>query len=236
MGVINQDFFEIVSQGEHWFELLGCSVPGYEGKVNQDSFGYYADDHCIIVAVADGLGSSPLSQTGSKNAIESVFSVLSDQSTENIWERISCSWRCSLDGPAEDYDTTCKFVCIKDGKLVIGSIGDGWLATNGVEGYTELENDKEFTNLTSSMCSKNMLEKTVLIESDLFGAVNFGLSTDGFSEDLDSNSREAFLDDMGALISDGLSNAFKDVYEALSNWPIESNKDDKTLVLMRMVQ
>ena len=234
--MINDSFCETVHCGEHVFEIIGCSAKGSEDKVNQDSYGYFSDDDCIIIAVADGLGSAPLSQIGSKHVIQSVIETLRDPISDCIWERISESWRSSLDGPAEDYDTTCKFACIRKDKVILGSIGDGWLGVKNTDGYFELDNQKEFTNITKSMCSKNMLEETILIECSIDELVSFGLSTDGFSEDMDSESRETFLTDAGCSLSECPLNTFEEIQHVLENWPIKSNKDDKTLILTRRVE
>lgn len=80
--MINTKFCETVHVGNHSFEIIGDSIDGSTDKVNQDSFGFYHDDECLIVAVADGLGSAPLSQIGSECIVETIIEVLSTQIQE----------------------------------------------------------------------------------------------------------------------------------------------------------
>lgn len=236
MGVINRGFCDVVSAGGHTYEILGISASGRVDKVNQDSFGYYFDDRCLIVAIADGLGSAPLSHFGSRAAIDSVFKVMPKSSPGNIWRHIFENWELSIDGELEKYDTTCKFVCIREDRVIIGSIGDGWIGMLNTDGYCELENTNSFTNRTDSLCSQNMLEKASILECDIQDIMAFGLSTDGFSEDLDRNSRGEFLHDAYGTMSGSFSDMYSELCSALHNWPVKTNGDDKTAVLIRKVE
>ena len=236
MGVINRGFCDVVNAGDHTYEILGTSVPGRVDKVNQDSLGYCSDEDCLIAAIADGLGSMPLSQIGSRAVIDSVFEVMAEESPGNIWKHIFECWESSIGDELEKYDTTCKFICIREDKVTIGSIGDGWMGMLNTDGYCELENTNSFTNRTDSICSPKMLEKASILECDINDFLAFGLSTDGFSEDFDRNSREEFLHDAYLTMSGNFSDCYFDLCSALHNWPVKTNGDDKTAILIRKVE
>ncbi len=236
MGVINDGFCETVQIGPHTYNLLGFSVCGRPDKINQDSFGFLHKDDCIVAVIADGLGSAPLSQIGSRNMVETVFEIMSGPEPVDVWGQISETWRSSLQGEPEQYDTTCKFVCIRNENVIMGSIGDGWLGFADTNGYHELDNEPMFTNITSSICSQNMVEKATLIVSDACDTPMMGMSTDGFSEDLDKDSRCNFLHDIMETVVVDPKGLYSEITATMHNWPVESNKDDKTLVLIRRVE
>ena len=236
MGVINKGFCERICIQDHIFEIVGSSARGCSDKINQDSFGYYADSHCLIIAIADGLGSAPFSEFGSKLVIDSVFKIMSEPNPKNIWERILELWKQSIDGEPKQYDTTCKFICIRDEKVTIGSIGDGWIGLLNTDCYCELENNNFFTNRTESICSPDLLKKACLLECDLQDIIAFGLSTDGFSEDLDHDTRGIFLHDACVTMSVNLSDMYSELDMALNNWLITTNRDDKTTILIKKVK
>ena len=58
------------------------------------------------------------------------------------------------------------------------------------------------------------------------------ISTDGFSEDIDKENGKPFL----SAVSEQLridSEAFKEeIEDTLSHWPVETNRDDKTVVFI----
>lgn len=234
--MINRGFCETFRLGDHDYQIIGCTAEGSSDKINQDSFGYFCDGCCLIIVVADGLGSASFSHIGSRNMVESVFSVMSNPEPGKTWERIYKVWLSSIGSNPEQCDTTCKFVCIRDEIVIIGSIGDGWLGMIGASGYYELENNNTFTNRTESICSQNLEEKVRLFECDLQDIQAIGMSTDGFSEDLDRISRSEFLSDITRTMADDLSATYNEIRSALENWPVPSNKDDKTLILVRKVE
>ncbi len=236
MGVINKGFCETFRLGNHTYQVIGNTAEGEQAKVNQDSFGIFYNNECLILVVADGLGSAPFSHTGSYNIVESTFEVMSERNSEKIWERIHKTWESSIMGNPEEYDTTCKFICIRDETVSVGSIGDGWLGIMVATGYHEVENHNSFTNRTESICSQNLDEKACLFECGLEDFLAVGMSTDGFSEDLDRTSRGEFLNDATKVMADDLNAMYTEICSVLKNWPVSSNKDDKTLILIRKVE
>ena len=236
MGMTDDGFCQTVSIGSHTFDLIGHSVNGSEEKVNQDSYGYYCDGDSLIVVVADGLGSAPLSQIGSEAVVLAAIEVLSEPEPGNIWRHIFETWMSEIDGPLEQYDTTCKFIRIRDDKVIIGSIGDGWLGMMNVEGYSELENNNVFTNRTESICSQKLMDKAYTAEYDLDQLYSFGVSTDGFSEDFDRESRSEFLRDVCENMANDIQTTYGEIRAVLADWPVKSNKDDKTVILVRKVE
>lgn len=236
MGIINHDFCESISIGANAYELLGLSVSGTSEKVNQDSFGFFSDGERIIIVIADGLGSAPMSHIGSRCMVESVFEVMSQSDIDDIWAHISETWRSNLQGDLGQYDTTCKFICIDAGNVTMGSIGDGWLGFEGTGGYHELENNSIFTNMTASICSDDVVGKAVVVDFDTDEFIAAGISTDGISEDMVRESRCEFIHDFGKASVDDIRAICNEIRSVMFNWPVESNKDDKTIVLIRKVE
>ena len=235
MEIINQCFNKILTIDGISYLVTGLSAKGSNDKPNQDSFGLGYDGKCLIVAVADGLGSSTHSDVGSRIAVETTLNILAKYSIQDVWEQIFQSWSSQIAGPLNQFDTTCKFVRIDGSKITLGNIGDGWFGMKTCEGYSELKNQNIFTNCTQTICSIKDGLSPYFAELGMRDVESIALSTDGFSEDFDFNSRQSLLLDMMAEISIDDCDIYGDLDNFINNWPIISNQDDKTIIFVGRV-
>ena len=228
-------------------ETKKCRIPGYtisvfafsemgQGKVeNQDSFGVYSDGKQVIVTVADGLGSAAYSKEGSQTIVSVAADVLSHtDSYENIANEVLKKWSALIDGNANQYDTTLKFVKITDNNVVYGGIGDGWIAFSDENGLQSLTADNSFSNQTDSILSFDLRQKFTVKE---LGTERFRIgvvATDGFSEDIEKENALQMLEEVESELLKNEESFISEMIRTLTNWPIETNCDDKTAVFIKV--
>lgn len=219
------------------YQIISCSVMG-DGKIeNQDSFGIYHDESQIIVIVADGLGSAKFSKEGSSKIVGIATGVLkSNIAYEEMPIEILKQWKDGLDGNLNSYDTTMKFIHIKNNEIIYGGVGDGWIAINKENRFVSLCANNTFSNQTDSLLSFDLKNKFVIKKEIINGFKNLLISTDGFSEDMDKEHGLEFLNDVYAQINVGSKEFGADIENTLNNWPVESNKDDKTVVFIQRME
>lgn len=206
-----------------------------KGKVeNQDSFQLYFDGVQLIVVVADGLGSAAFSKEGSKKIVAVAIDILSHtDSYENVASEILKSWRTGIEGNLNQYDTTLKFVKITKNKVIYGGVGDGWIAFSTPDGLISLTADNSFSNQTDSILSFDLNRKFV-IEETCLATIRVGLiSTDGFSEDMDTDNARQMLNEIEEELSVNENAFINEMKQTLENWPVETNRDDKTVVFIK---
>ena len=222
-----------INLGNSRYTLIPCSVMG-EGKIeNQDSFEIYHDENQIIIVVADGLGSAIYSKEGSSKIVSIAIRLLSERhDLSNIAFDIQAEWKKGLEGNLNFYDTTVKFIKITETEVLFGGVGDGWIALKTSDNFVDMVSSNSFSNQTDTILSFDLKTKfrTQTIESNSFKSAL--ISTDGFSEDIDKENGEAFL----IAVSDQIASdaeAFKcEIEETLTHWPVETNRDDKTVVFI----
>lgn len=222
--------------GDSNYRVIGCSVMG-DGKIeNQDSFLIYHDEKQIIVVLADGLGSAVYSKEGSSKIVKIASNILSrDMNQDDIPLAILKEWKQSVVGNLNLYDTTLKFVKIKADEIFFGGIGDGWIAINKRKEFINLCANNTFLNQTESILSFGLKEKFIIHKTSTNQFLNLLISTDGFSEDMDKDNGDKFLNEVykQVLINDKLFES--DLQNTLINWPVESNKDDKTIIFVQKI-
>ena len=215
--------------------IYAFSVMG-AGKIdNQDSFSIYSDENQIIIVVADGLGSAAFSQEGSKKITKVAVDILSK--SENYYStylEILNKWKDCLEGNINQYDTTLKFIKIHNKKIIYGGVGDGWISIKLDNDLINVIAENTFSNQTDSILSFNLKDKFIIKEYVIDGNVIGLVSTDGFSEDIDKDNSKEFLESIDKELSRDESNFINDTKYTLLNWPVETNKDDKTVVFFRI--
>ena len=123
--IISKDKYILKSCVVH---IVGCSVMG-NGKIeNQDSVEIRQTNDSLIIVVADGLGSAAYSKEGSEKAVKITADILAQKDYENLSEKILSLWKENLQGHINQYDTTIKFIQITNEKIIVGGVGDGWIA------------------------------------------------------------------------------------------------------------
>lgn len=137
------------------FSSIKTSIKG-DKPVNQDAILTYEDDTLIVLALADGLGSAPCSDEGSKaicryvvkNVRMSILtsSPLSGTNIVNYWDAML---RMKGLNP-QDCLTTSSFVLInkKDKKVTAAQIGDSQIYLIPDGRFIDNAKEKDFANIT----------------------------------------------------------------------------------------
>ena len=215
--------------------VYAFSVMG-EGKIeNQDSFKIYSDENQVIIVVADGLGSAAYSKEGSQRITEVAIDILSNTDDFNgVYLNILNEWKKELEGNINQYDTTLKFLKIKNDKIVYGGVGDGWISIKSDKGLVNMVAENTFSNQTDSILSFNLKEKFSVNEYELSDNLVGLVSTDGFSEDMDKDNSFGLLDGIDKELASNEKSFIEDTKNTLLNWPVETNRDDKTVVIFKI--
>ena len=215
--------------------VYAFSVMG-EGKIeNQDSFKIYSDENQVIIVVADGLGSAAYSKEGSQIITEVVIEILSNTDDFNgVYLNILNEWKKELEGNINQYDTTLKFLKIKNDVIVYGGVGDGWISIKSDKGLVNMVAENTFSNQTDSILSFNLKEKFSVNEYELSDNLVGLVSTDGFSEDMDKDNSFGLLDGIDKELASNEESFVEDTKNTLLNWPVETNRDDKTVVIFKI--
>ena len=212
--------------------IVGCSVMG-NGKIeNQDSVEIRQTNDSLIVVVADGLGSAAYSKEGSEKVVKIAADILAQKCYENLSEKILSLWKENLQGNIIQYDTTIKFIQITNEKIIVGGVGDGWIALKNNNDIKSFVVENSFSNQTDSILSIGLDKKFWIKEFDSKEYDTMIIATDGFSEDINKEDTFEFLKQAENEIKDDIGIFATDLEETLSNWPVQTNRDDKTVVFV----
>ena len=216
------------------YTVIANTVMGFGKIENQDSLAIYTDEYQCIVVIADGLGSATYSKEGSSKIVNIAVEILKESSmNENIALEILKRWKAGLSGNLNLYDTTLKFIKITEKCIEYGGVGDGWIAINTDDEFISLCAQNTFSNQTDSILSFDLKNKFVINKIENINVKNMLISTDGFSEDMDKEHGKEFLDDVYKQIEIDQHAFDEDIKNTLENWPVESNKDDKTVIFIQ---
>ncbi len=224
---------------------MGASVSGPAhldaGEPNQDAWTVRTiRGHCVAV-VADGLGSRPMSQVGSKAACTAVIDALRLWLPEGgaglhaLAALVQVAWRVRIGAiPANDAASTCIFTCLGPSKRLVGSIGDGLALWRSPSAIDVLGPDPARANAscTDALGVSRGLSawRFAQLPSDTHAVA---LCTDGIAEDLLPERYDLFLDwlrdDIAPLSP---STRRRRLRRALEEWPTPKHLDDKTLAYM----
>lgn len=212
--------------------IVGCSVMG-SGKIeNQDSIEIRQTNDSLIVVVADGLGSAAYSKEGSEKAVKITADILTQKCYENLSEKILSLWKENLQGNLNQYDTTIKFIQITNENIIVGGVGDGWIALKNNNNIKSFVVENSFSNQTDSILSIGLDKKFWTEEFDSKEYDTMIIATDGFSEDINKEDSFEFLKQAENEIKKDIEIFATDLEETLSNWPVQTNRDDKTVVFV----
>jgi serine/threonine protein phosphatase PrpC len=228
-------------------ELFGASVPGpahiVAGLPNQDAWGHTTVRGHRVVVVADGLGSRPKAQDGSKAAVAAVPEALRtwlrhpDAPVEILLGLVHLLWRARL-APSEPEDaaTTCLFAAIApDGSGLVAQLGDGLVLIDDGDEAAPLGQrpDDSFANQTLALGVTRRIGAwhwRRLVP----GTRRLMLCTDGVADDLLPDRYPALLDwleqDLLPLPS---QRRWRAMARELRDWPTPRHTDDKTIAFIR---
>ncbi len=225
---------------------FGASVigPGHvvAGKPNQDSWLAFHHVFCDGIVVADGLGSKPLSDFGSKAACLAVAKTVDAYGKRESIERtelldeIMNKWR-SLIAPLTPRDcaTTCLFALgTGDGEIHMGMLGDGFIAAIKDDGEVVSLSDEKtegFSNITDALSTNVTNEDWRWLSIPEEDCKTIILCTDGVADDLED--ADGFVKGF-AETHCGLSSvtAARRTCRMLESWPTPKHSDDKTIACL----
>lgn len=174
-------------------KIYGHSVTGphhkREGSPNQDFYYHLEDDKRLVLAVADGAGSLPLSHFGaeiaSKKAVEIAFEDTEHKKLKDVVRYAFSTARCALENHKDFRDLGCTLALVvldkETNEWAIGVVGDSFVVIHKVGGSHELitsPKESEFANITRLLTSG---DPTPLLATGDFPVIGFSLSSDGLT-------------------------------------------------------
>ncbi len=218
----------------------GASVRGpahqQEGTPNQDAFCISGIRGGWCLAVADGLGSRPLSHIGSQKAVQ-LFRQLARQREEMSYETVGSTlrdaWLAHFGDRYRAHETTCLWAKLDaSGRGVVGQVGDGLLLLRSQGVFRVLTSRRGgFCNQTATLAQASSQE-CYSAEIDLSRSGDgVLLMTDGISDDLIPEQLEPFFD---AIYQRRLRCSKRRMRQwltrELNGWSTPRHGDDKSIV------
>jgi serine/threonine protein phosphatase PrpC len=230
-----------------WWRSFGATAIGpahlVTGKPNQDAWSSFHHIWGDGIVVSDGLGSKPLSDFGSRAVCAAVetaarhFAVAEGARTPSrLLEDIRGGWLEAI-APLDPKDTyaTCLFaLCLSDGILRMGLLGDGCAAAVKRDGsLVSLSDDKSigFSNITNALTPVTEETQWSVLEVPESECKAVLLCTDGISDDLEDFEGfvTAFVKAHRGLAQVTASARARHILE---DWPVPKHSDDKTIACL----
>ena len=224
----------------------GSSVRGprhlVEGAPNQDAWRVCCQSKFFVAVVCDGLGSRTHSGFGARAACRAVvaaagsWSRAGSSSTEALLRLIHAQWAVELGQRArEECATTCLFAMFtSDGRGLLAQLGDGLiylrsrsLGAVSVSGAARGEFTNETTGLgiATDLAAWSTTELSTVSPGD-----RVMIATDGVSDDLIEDRRDALLDHAAMRYPPGVADSARALARDLRRWPVARHTDDKTIL------
>jgi len=217
----------------------GASVPGpahlLDGTPNQDALGISGLKGGWCIAVADGLGSRPLSHLGSRKAVQLFRHLVRSQVDirhDKIGLALRDAWLNHFSDSHRAYETTCLWARVDaSGHGLAGQVGDGLLLVRSRGEFKVITSQRQgFGNqtLTLAQADKQTISS---IEIDL-NSPGDGvlLMTDGISDDLIPEQLESFFE---AIYRRQMRSSKRQMRlwltQELNGWSTPRHSDDKTI-------
>lgn len=205
---------------------------GFDKEANQDFVSVCNDNDGFSIVVCDGLGSAKLSAQGAQTAALLLSNMI--LSKEFRKDDFANKWKASFPSHPEQYNTTAKFVLIRDGQVRFGGVGDGLIAIKTNGSIFEQVDHGAFSNQTSCIAdplfSSGFKDQNMAYSDSMVGLI----SSDGFSEDIEDGGIGGLLQQAeGSLSDEKKSQEFdEELGRLLADWPNKTNGDDKTVAFV----
>lgn len=217
----------------------GSSVPGpahiQDGTPNQDALCISGYKGGWTIAVADGLGSRPLSHLGSRKAVQ-LFRHLARQQAVMLPDGLGLAlrreWLAYFGDSFSRYETTCLWAWVDvDGRGVAGQVGDGLVLVRSNGAFRVMTAPRKgFGNQTDTLAQAD--SETVLSAEFELMCPGDGvlLMTDGISDDLVPEQLESFFQAIYLRQRRSSKRQMRQwLTRELSGWSTPFHGDDKTL-------
>jgi serine/threonine protein phosphatase PrpC len=233
MSLLNEKIdisFENILNNDYQGFILGFSVVGDHNQ-NQDSYRYKLGNN-ILLSIADGLGSAPSSKIGSDLATKIVIEDSPCNGEKDEFHIIYKTWKNIL-GKENllDYDTTLKYICIKNQEVRFYNVGDGVT-------YIETDDDKylftindDFINETDSLCSYSTNQSNYFKKLFFDNKVCIVMYTDGIDYFFDTSKISGFTKEIINMFH-SRKDIKKSILEWIESWEDKNYYDDKTMIVL----
>ncbi|MEH6541720.1 PP2C family serine/threonine-protein phosphatase [Halopseudomonas sp.] len=217
----------------------GASVRGpahiQDGSPNQDALGIGGCNGGWYIAVADGLGSRPLSHVGSRKAVQ-LFAGLArlqrSLAPAEVGQLLSARWVAQFGSEYQRFETTCLWARVEaHGHGFAGQVGDGLMLCRSGGVFQVVTPAREgFGNQTYTLAQANSTTNT----STQFELSRPGdgilLLTDGISDDLIPEQLEPFFDAIYQRQRRSSRRRMRRwLTDELNGWSTPLHGDDKTI-------
>ncbi len=216
----------------------GASVRGpahqLDGSPNQDALCVSGLTGGWCIAVADGLGSRPLSHLGSRKAVQ-LFRQLARQQPgiahDSVTQNLRDAWLAHFGERYRLHETTCLWAWVNDqGHGVAGQVGDGLLLVRS-QGVFRIVTDARqgFGNQTTTLAQPAEADCSLTFSLCQPGD-GVLLMTDGISDDLIPEQLKPFFEAIyQRQLRDSKRRMRQWLTRELNGWSTPRHGDDKTI-------
>lgn len=241
------------------WKLIQCAAEGRRhtamGIPCQDKVKTVSAENLWIGALSDGAGSASHSHYGAQCVVDTLCAVLSESfdllygmrdgagAKDFLIGKILEALNSRADGlgvPLKELAATLLFVAIRDGRMLIGHIGDGVICyqKDGALKVASKPTNGEFANSTVFVTSASARSAMRLIKGELSGITGFCLMSDGAAASLYSRVRNLPMPVLGKLLRLRSVMATPPLQKLLDDSFAQSvvmaTQDDCSLVLMAL--
>lgn len=222
------------------FAVGGASVPGpahiLDDIPNQDALCVSGCSGGWCIAVADGLGSRPLSHLGSNKAVQQFRRLARSQADilpEQVGLKLQEEWLAHFGANYSLYETTCLWAKVDaQGRGLAGQVGDGLLLVRSRGEFRVITEQRQgFGNQTETLAQTDPAAISSLQFDLVFPGDGVLLMTDGISDDLIFEQLEPFFE---AIYRRQIRSSKRQMRQwltrELNGWSTPLHGDDKTLV------
>lgn len=182
------------------YGLIRTSIRG-EKTVNQDAVRFLEYGDLLVLCLADGVGSAPMSRTGAKAACRAVMDTVRRSRKESIplsSTDIVHRWEDILDRKglvASDCQTTSSFVIVNRGsrRISTGHVGDCRIAVKTDGRFFDVYEEKDFLNETDALGGRKR-QAYRMSSMDYEEDYSVMIVSDGIGDELEEDSLPLLLD------------------------------------------
>jgi len=214
------------------------------GTANQDAWIARHYTWGNLVVVADGLGSKPHSDIGSRSICMSVveaakiYQKKSQAKPNDLLRLVHSIWRINISPySVSDCATTCLLALQIDELIILARLGDGMICivSDEYKNNPVLSDDKQgsFSSYTDSLRQDFDAKQWEIVTLNAEQCNAILLCTDGISDDLLPEKQQDFCKGFITEFSQqSKKTRNKSIKKMLNNWPVPHHSDDKTIACL----